>query len=117
VESREKFRLLSSGKFREGLVRAGVMALALGWLFFALFPLLAGGWIMSQWGAVSIVLFGFGVVMFLGAAAAVAATGWLLVRLGLPERPLWMGSIGSLLSGVALSTAAFTHIYPCSGPD
>jgi hypothetical protein len=93
------------------------MALAPGWLLYALFPLLAGGWIVSQWAAVSTALLSFGVVMFLGAAAAAGSTFWLLVRLGRPQRPLWIGSVGSLLSGAALSTAAFSHVYPCSGPD
>ncbi|MFZ0801611.1 MAG: hypothetical protein WBQ09_16870 [Terriglobales bacterium] len=103
---------------RGGLaLRIAVMCLALLWLYYALFPFIAGGWVVSQLEAVSAALFGFGVAMFLGATATIGSALWLLVRLGRPRRPLWIGGIGSVLAGAALSTAAFTHIYPCSGPD
>jgi hypothetical protein len=103
---------------RGGLtLRIVIMGLALLWLLYALFPFIAGGWVVSQLAAVSTALFSFGVVMFLGATTAIGAAVWLLVRLGRPRRPLWIGGIGSVLAGAALSTAAFTHIYPCSGPD
>jgi hypothetical protein len=98
-------------------LRFAVMGLALGLLLFALFPFMAGGWFVSQWAAVSTPLFSFAVVMFLGAMAAIGSALWLLVRLGRTQQSLWIGGIGSLLSGAALATAAFTHIYPCSGPD
>jgi hypothetical protein len=117
VGAKPKFRHLSIGRVGKVPVRIAVMALAVGVFLFALFPLLAGGWIVSQRGAVSTALLGFGVVMFLGAAAAAGATLCLLVRLGRPQKLLWAGSMGSLLSGAALSMAAFTHIFPCSGPD
>ena len=98
-------------------LRIVIMCLALLWLYYALFPFIAGGWVVSQLAVVSTALFNFGVAMFLGAAATIGSALWLLVRLGRPRRPLWIGGIGSVLAGAALSTAAFTHIYPCSGAD
>jgi hypothetical protein len=113
-----RFQLPSGKKFAEGwTLRIAVMGLALGLLLYALFPFIAGGWVVSQLASVSKALFGFGVAMFLGATATIGSALWLLVRLGRPRRPLWIGGAGSVLAGTALSTAAFTHIYPCSGPD
>jgi hypothetical protein len=99
------------------MLRIAVVSLALLLLLYALFPLLAGGWVVSQWAAVSTALLSFGFAMFLGAAVAVSSAIWLLVRFGRPRKPLWMGGAGSLLSGAALCAAVLTHIYPCSGPD
>jgi hypothetical protein len=113
-----KLRPPSTRKRAEGpVMRIAVMAVAVGLLLYALFPFLAGGWIVSQWAAVSTALLSLGFVMFLGAAATVGSALWLLVRLGRPRQPLWMGGIGSLLSGAALCSAALTHVYPCPGPD
>jgi hypothetical protein len=94
-----------------------VMGLALTWLLYALFPFIAGGWLLTQWAAVSAALFGFGVVMFVGAATAIGCALWLLFRLGRPRQPLWIGAMGSVVSGAALYAAVITHIFPCSGPD